>query len=96
MFLSTFFNAYGTQALRPFSSKWVALGVINTFDPIIFAFHVVGLFLWAFGYHPGYTFLTIYAILVFYYIYRFIMKHRVKRAVENIVPDATDIIMLRQ
>src|SRR6056297_1840026 len=23
------FNAYGTQAIRPFSSKWVALGVIN-------------------------------------------------------------------
>ncbi len=30
------FNAYGTQAIRPFSRKWVALGVINTFDPIIF------------------------------------------------------------
>src|SRR5690606_17271570 len=25
------FNAYGTQALRPFSNQWVALGVINTF-----------------------------------------------------------------
>jgi len=32
------FNAYGTQALRPFSSKWVALGVINTFDPYILAY----------------------------------------------------------
>ena len=26
------FNAYGTQAIRPFSRKWVALGVINTFS----------------------------------------------------------------
>ena len=34
------FNAYGTQALRPISKKWVAFGVINTFDPIIFAFIV--------------------------------------------------------
>ncbi|MCM3124548.1 metal-dependent hydrolase [Mesobacillus sp. AQ2] len=87
------FNAYGTQALRPFSSKWVALGVINTFDPIIFALHVIGLFLWAFGAHPGYTFLTIYGILVLYYIYRFVVKHRIKCAVEKIVPDATDIII---
>src|SRR5574342_1229797 len=46
------FNAYGTQALRPFSSKWVALGVINTFDPFIFGIHVVGLFVWIFGAHP--------------------------------------------
>lgn len=30
------FNAYGTQAIRPFSKKWVALGIINTFDPFIF------------------------------------------------------------
>ena len=36
------FNAYGTQALRPFTTKWVALGVINTFDPIIFGIHIVG------------------------------------------------------
>lgn len=32
------FNAYGTQAIRPFSRKWVALGVIDTFDPIIFPY----------------------------------------------------------
>ena len=30
------FNSYGTQALRPISNKWIQLGVINTFDPIIF------------------------------------------------------------
>ncbi len=35
------FNAYGTQAIRPFSRKWVALGVINTFDPIIFFPYIV-------------------------------------------------------
>src|SRR5699024_11958819 len=29
------FNAYGTQAYRPFTSKWVAHGFINTFDPYI-------------------------------------------------------------
>ena len=50
------FNAYGTQALRPFSHKWVALGIINTFDPFIFGIHAVGLILWGFGADPGYTF----------------------------------------
>lgn len=87
------FNAYGTQALRPFSSKWLALGVINTFDPIIFGLHVVGLLFWAFGSHPGYTFLAIYAVLVAYYIIRFIAQRRVMQEVKKIIPDATEIII---
>src|SRR5699024_11985661 len=37
------FNAYGTQSIRPFSHKWVALGFINTFDPYIFFLHVAGI-----------------------------------------------------
>src|SRR5690625_4171995 len=36
------FNAYGTQALRPFTNRWIAFGFINTFDPYIFALHIVG------------------------------------------------------
>ncbi|MDQ0156188.1 metal-dependent hydrolase [Robertmurraya andreesenii] len=87
------FNAYGTQALRPFSSKWVALGVINTFDPIIFGLHVVGLVIWGVGFDPGYTFLGIYAILIAYYVYRFIRQRKVLREVRTIIPDATDIII---
>ena len=58
------FNAYGTQALRPISKRWVALGVINTFDPFIFAIHVVGLILWGFGLSPTILFLIIYTIIV--------------------------------
>ncbi|MBU8880597.1 metal-dependent hydrolase [Bacillus sp. FJAT-29790] len=87
------FNAYGTQALRPFSSKWVALGVINTFDPYIFGIHVVGLFIWAFGAHPGYTFLVIYAILIIYYLFRFQAQRTVLNIVKTMIPDATDIII---
>jgi inner membrane protein len=87
------FNAYGTQALRPFSTKWVALGVINTFDPYIFGVHIVGLFLWAFGIHPGYTFLSIYVILVVYYIVRFFTQRRVLAEVKQLIPDATEIII---
>ncbi|MBP3040923.1 metal-dependent hydrolase [Bacillaceae bacterium Marseille-Q3522] len=87
------FNAYGTQALRPFSSKWVALGVINTFDPFIFAIHIVGLIIWACGIHPGYTFLCIYLIIVGYYICRFHDHRRVYKEVSKIIPDATEIII---
>lgn len=87
------FNAYGTQALRPFSSKWVALGVINTFDPYIFAIHVVGLFIWAFGAHPGYTFLIIYAIIIGYYILRFQVQGKIRKKVKEMIPDATNIII---
>lgn len=87
------FNAYGTQALRPFSAKWVALGVINTFDPYIFGLHVVGLVIWALGVNPGYTFLGVYGVLVAYYIVRFITQRRVLREVRAIIPDATDIII---
>jgi inner membrane protein len=87
------FNAYGTQALRPFSSKWVALGFINTFDPIIFALHIVGLFIWAFGAPPGYTFLILYVVLVFYYILRYMAQRRVKHKVKEVIPDANTIIL---
>lgn len=87
------FNAYGTQALRPFSSKWVALGVINTFDPMIFGVHIIGLIIWAFGAHPGYTFLPIYFLLILYYVYRFRSQRRVLNEVRRIIPDATDIII---
>ncbi|APH06249.1 metal-dependent hydrolase [Bacillus weihaiensis] len=71
------FNAYGTQALRPFSKKWVALGVINTFDPFIFFAHIVGIVIWTFGGHPGLTFLSVYAVLLVYYLLRFAMKRRI-------------------
>jgi inner membrane protein len=87
------FNAYGTQALRPFSSKWVALGVINTFDPFIFGIHVVGLILWAFGAHPGYTFLAIYAVIFSYYIIRFRAQGNIRHQIKEMIPDATDIII---
>lgn len=87
------FNAYGTQAIRPFSSKWVALGIINTFDPIIFFLHVIGIFIWAFGAHPGYTFLVVYIALIGYYLLRIFSQRKVKRNVRAIIPDAESIIL---
>lgn len=87
------FNAYGTQALRPFSNKWVALGVINTFDPFIFGIHVLGIFIWVFGANPGYTFLIIYAVIIAYYFLRFHAQRRVLTEVKKLIPDLTDVII---
>ncbi|WP_066305324.1 metal-dependent hydrolase [Bacillus sp. FJAT-29814] len=87
------FNAYGTQALRPFSAKWVALGVINTFDPFIFAIHIIGIILWIAGANPGYTFLLMYAIIIGYYMSRYQAKRRVLVEVRSLIPDATEIII---
>lgn len=86
------FNAYGTQALRPFTSKWVALGVINTFDPIIFGIHVAAIIIWVIGADPGYTFLWMFVVLIGYYLLRFYAQAKVRTAVRKLIPDATDII----
>lgn len=87
------FNAYGTQALRPFSNKWIALGVINTFDPFIFSLLLIGVMIWIFGGNPGYTFLIIYCILAIYYVIRYRNRRKVLKEVKKLIPDATDIII---
>ena len=87
------FNSYGTQALRPFSNRWVALGVINTFDPIIFGAHLIALMFWAFGSDPVWTMLILYGLLFFYYIARFAVQNAVKHAVRNTIPGTTNIIV---
>ena len=87
------FNSYGTQALRPFSNRWVALGVINTFDPIIFGAHVIALMIWAFGADPVITISILYVVLVFYYISRFALQAAIKQAIRNTLPEATDFFV---
>lgn len=87
------FNAYGTQALRPVSSKWIALGVINTFDPFIFGIHVVGIIIWLLGAQPGNTFLIMYIVIIGYYLIRFQVRGKVLAEVRKIIPDATEIII---
>ncbi|MFB1083318.1 metal-dependent hydrolase [Jeotgalibacillus sp. JSM ZJ347] len=87
------FNSYGTQALRPFSSRWVALGVINTFDPIIFGIHIIGLIIWGFGANPVPTFLIMYAVIVGYYIVRFMLQSAVRHSIKNTIPKADNVII---
>ena len=87
------FNSYGTQALRPFSNKWVALGVINTFDPIIFGAHVIALMSWAFGADPVWTMIILYILVFFYYVARFALQAAVRHAVRNTLPDVEKVIV---
>lgn len=78
------FNAYGTQALRPFTRKWVALGVINTFDIVIFLIHALGaiLIIAADG-SKGLTGIAAYALTLMYYIGRFMMKTNIESIVRK-------------
>ncbi|TSB45195.1 metal-dependent hydrolase [Alkalicoccobacillus porphyridii] len=88
------FNAYGTQALRPFSNKWIALGIINIFDPFIFASHVVAIMLWWTALAPpGPVFFGLYSLLILYYCWRIKEKRNVVRNARSLHPDATHIFV---
>ena len=85
------FNAYGTQSIRPFSHKWVALGFINTFDPYIFFLHVAGIIAWMLGAEPGTTFLIIYGIIALYYIKRYFDKREIVKKINEVFPATENI-----
>lgn len=87
------FNAYGTQALGPLSFKWIALGVINIFDPFIFILHLLGFVLWYLIGESGKIFIGIYIILFFYYIWRVYANRRVVRHVKAMLPDAWHVYL---
>ncbi|MYL57714.1 metal-dependent hydrolase [Virgibacillus halodenitrificans] len=85
------FNAYGTQAYRPFTNKWVAHGFINTFDPYIFILHIAGICVWALGANPGYTWLIIYSVIFLYYIKRYLDKREIVKKVKSYFPGTEKI-----
>lgn len=87
------FNSYGTQALRPISNRWVALGVINTFDPIIFGAHVLALMIWAFGADPVWTVSILYVAMLVYYLARFAVQAAIIKAVRNTIPGANKVFV---
>lgn len=87
------FNAYGTQALRPISNKWIALGVINIFDPFIFVSHLVAILLWTVGFAAGPTMLSLYGILILYYGWRIYEKEQIVKLARIKHPDATHVFV---
>lgn len=83
------FNAYGTQALRPFSNRWVALGIINIFDPVIFFTCVAGIGVWVLDMMPpGPVFLSVFSLLAGYYIWRIWAHFRLIKKIRRRFPDA--------
>ncbi|GIO24892.1 metal-dependent hydrolase [Oceanobacillus sp. J11TS1] len=85
------FNAYGTQAFRPFTKKWIAKGFINTFDPYIFSLNVAGIAAWALGANPGYTWIIIYTVIVLYYIKRYMDKREIVKKIKEYFPDTETV-----
>lgn len=77
---SDLFNTYGTQAMRPFSEKWISWNIIHIFDPIIFISHLIGISLWLFRFaEPAYIFSILYTLLAFYYIWRSVHHHYLEK-----------------
>lgn len=86
------FNSYGTQALRPFTKKWIQIGTINTFDPIMFGLLIAGCILWALIGHPFTIFMIIFAVLIIYYIMRRILQQSIRKRLIQLIPADEDII----
>lgn len=80
------FNAYGTQALKPFTNKWIAHGFINTFDPYIFTLLMVGIVAWVLGADPGYTWLVIFTVIALYYVKRYLDKREIVKKIYDYFP----------
>ncbi|MBU9711839.1 metal-dependent hydrolase [Evansella tamaricis] len=87
------FNAYGTKFFSPIKDKWIALGVINIFDPFIFISHIAGIILWRYGADPGWTFLSIYVLLIGYYLWRIGARRGVYQQLKELHPDSTHIFI---
>jgi len=69
--LTDLFNSYGTQALRPFSDKWISWNIIHIFDPFIFTAHVIAILMWAGGIaNPAIIFPILYLLLILYFFWR--------------------------
>ncbi|QAY68194.1 metal-dependent hydrolase [Paenibacillus protaetiae] len=69
--LSDLFNAYGTQAMRPFNEKWISWNIIHIFDPVIFVTHLVAIVLWAVGAaDPAIIFPLLYLFTAAYFVWR--------------------------
>ena len=87
------FNSYGTQALRPITKKWIALGIINIFDPFIFGIHILGFCIWFFYGHSGIVFLIIYFILIGYYLLKIHQHHRAVNIVKEKIPNVQAVYL---
>ncbi|MGO4540904.1 metal-dependent hydrolase [Paenibacillus sp. 2TAB19] len=65
------FNTYGTQAMRPFTDKWISWNIIHIFDPVVFTTHIIAILLWAAGLvNPALLFPLLYLFTAVYFVWR--------------------------
>jgi inner membrane protein len=76
-------NAYGTQAGRPFTKKWLSLNFIPLFDPFIIFIHAIGFILWLTGFPPGIVFSYGYMLLVIYLFIRYFVSIKKRSIILN-------------
>ncbi|MFC6334780.1 metal-dependent hydrolase [Paenibacillus septentrionalis] len=91
------FNTYGTQALRPFSKKWISWNIIHIFDPFIFTTHVVAGLLWITGLvEPIVIFPTLYICLLIYYVIRIVYHRWIDRRISRqmSIPDEDTLTVM--
>lgn len=87
------FNVYGTQALRPFSSKWISFDSLPLVDPFILGLHSAGFALILF-FEPGVIFLLIYLIIMFHIFFRTFYMGRIKKHLWLYYPEANRIKLI--
>ncbi|BCJ87232.1 metal-dependent hydrolase [Effusibacillus dendaii] len=87
-------NTYGTQALRPFSEKWLSKDILMILDPFIFITQLAGILLWAFGiFSPGPMFGWIDGVTLVYILIRAVYHRRLVRMVANqMAPGGTPFV----
>lgn len=82
------FNTYGTQAMRPFTEKWISWNIIHIFDPFIFTTHVIAILIWALQLaDPAYIFPFLYGVLIIYYIWRTVAHRLLTKRMRQIDTD---------
>ncbi|NIK70224.1 MULTISPECIES: metal-dependent hydrolase [unclassified Paenibacillus] len=82
------FNAYGTQAMRPFTEKWISWNIIHIFDPVIFTTHVIAILFWAFGLaSPVAVFPVLYVLTIIYYTWRTLAHRSTLRRLQSLDPE---------
>ncbi|OXM87905.1 metal-dependent hydrolase [Paenibacillus rigui] len=83
------FNVYGVQCFRPFSSKWQHLDVLALFEPFLFGLHALGIGLWCLtSLPPGPLFLIIYGLTFAYIAFRTWLHGRAVSLVRRTVGEA--------
>ncbi|WP_176551082.1 metal-dependent hydrolase [Bacillus sp. AFS040349] len=74
-------NAYGTQAARPLTKKWLSLNFVPLFDPFIILVHLICFSFWTIGFHSGFVFLWGYIVIIGYLVVRFYISLKNKKQV---------------